>query len=173
MTGNSPIRDDLFFGRYEGMLSYDADDVFLTVQNGALVPLLPPNPPQNVLNVANAIDNAIQSGVTPPPGFQNLFNYTPAQLENALAQLEGQQAADAGQGAFQLMTDFLNLLLDPTAGGGGVGGNGPQQFAPDDQASLPPEIAEAYDHVLRSGQPAPAASFDQRWTRLGLGLRRL
>ena len=62
------------------------------------------------------IDTAIQSGVTPPPGFQNLFNYTPAQLQNALAQLEGQQATDAGQGAFQLMTDFLNLLLDPAAG---------------------------------------------------------
>ena len=159
---------DVFFGRYEGVLSYDADDVFMTVQNGALVPLLPPNPPQNVLNVANAIDTAIQSGVTPPTGFQNLFNYSPAQLQNALAQLEGQQATDAGQGAFQLMTDFLNLLLDPTAGnGGGIGGNGPQQFAPDDQPSLPPEIAEAYNHVLRRGQPAPAASFDQRWTAWG------
>ena len=77
---------DVFFGRYEGVLSYDADDVFMTVQNGALVPLSA-NPPQNVLNVANAIDTAIQNGVTPPPGFQNLFSYTPAQLENALAQL--------------------------------------------------------------------------------------
>ena len=66
------------------------------------------------------------------------------------------------------MTDFLNLLLDPAAGnGGGIGGNGPQQFAPDDQPSLPPEIAEAYNHVLRRGQPAPAASFDQRWTAWG------
>jgi uncharacterized protein with beta-barrel porin domain len=159
--------DDFFFGRYEGILSYDTDDAFVTVQNGALVPLLPPNPPQNVLNVANAIDTAIQSGVTPPPGFQNLFDYTPAQLQNALAQLEGQPLAEAGQGAFQLMTDFLNLLLDPTAGGGGLGGNGPQQFAPDDQPSLPPEIAEAYNHVLRRGQPQPQASFDQRWTAWG------
>ncbi len=156
-----------FFGRYEGVLSYDADDVFVTVENGALTPLLPPNPPQNVLNVANAIDTAIQSGVNPPTGFTNLFNYTPQQLENALAQLEGQPAADAGQGAFQLMTDFLNLLLDPTAGGGGVGGNGPQQFAPDDQPSLPPEIAQAYDSVLRAGQPQLTASFDQRWTAWG------
>ncbi len=161
--------NDFFFGRYKGILSYDTDDVFLTAQNGALVPLLPPNPPQNVLNVANAIDTAIQSGVTPPAGFQNLFNYTPAQLQNALAQLEGQPLADAGQGAFRLMTDFLNLLLDPTAGnGGGIGGSGPQQFAPDDQPSLPPEIAEAYNHVLRRGQPQqPAASFEQRWTAWG------
>ena len=159
---------DVFFGRYEGVLSYDAEDVFMTVQNGALVPLLPPNPPQNVLNVANAIDTAIQNGVTPPLGFQNLFSYSPQQLENALAGLEGQPLADAGQGAFQLMTDFLNLLLDPTAGGGGGGTGGPQQFAPDDQPSLPPEIAQAYNHVLRRGQPAqPAASFDQRWTVWG------
>ncbi len=156
-----------FFGRYEGVLSYDADDVFVTVENGALIPLLPPNPPQNVLNVANAIDTAIQSGVNPPPGFTNLFNYTPQQLENALAQLEGQPAADAGQGAFQLMTDFLNLLLDPTTGNGGGGTGGPQQFAPDNQPSLPPEIAEAYDSVLRAGQPQPATSFDQRWTAWG------
>ena len=146
----------------------------LTVENGALVPLLPPSAPQNVLNVANAIDTAIQNGVTPPPGFQNLFNYTPAQLENALAQLEGQQATDAGQGAFQLMTDFLNLLLDPAAGnGGGIGGNGPQQFAPDDQPSLPPEIAEAYNHVLRRGQPAAGSLIRSALDRLGLGIRRL
>ena len=159
-----------FFGRYEGVLSYDYldGDVLLTVENGALTPLLPPGAPQNAVNVAHGIDTAIQNGVSPPPGFQNLFNYTPAQLENALAQLEGQPLADAGQGAFQLMTDFLNLLLDPTAGnGGGIGSNGPQQFAPDDQPSLPPEIAEAYNHVLRRGPPAPAASFAQRWTAWG------
>jgi len=157
-----------FFGRYEGVLSYGSDDVFLTVQNGALIPLLPPNPPPNVLNVANAIDAAIQSGVNPPTGFTNLFNYSPQQLENALAELEGQPASDAGQGAFQLMTDFLNLLLDPTAGNGGIGGSGgPQQFAPDDRPSLPPQIAEAYNHVLRRGQPQPAASFDQRWSAWG------
>ena len=164
---------DVFFGRYEGMLSYDADDVFMTVQNGALVPLLPPNPPQNVLNVANAIDTAIQNGVTPPPGFQNLFNYTPAQLENALAQLEGQQAADAGQGAFQLMTDFLDLLLDPTAGGGG----GRRQWSAAIRAGRPGKPAARDRGSLQSRAQKRAAGAGSivrsALDRLGLGVRRL
>ena len=133
-----------FFGRYEGVLSYGSDDVLLTVENGALTPLLPPNPPQNVLNVANAIDNAIQSGVNPPANFTNLFNYTPAQLENALAALEGQPATGVQTSAFQLMTDFMNLLSDPSSGGGGSPTGGATGFAPEQEASLPSDIAEAY-----------------------------
>ena len=155
-----------FFGRYEGVLSYGSDDVLLTVENGALTPLLPPNPPQNVLNVANAIDNAIQSGVNPPANFTNLFNYTPPQLENALAALEGQPATGAQTSAFQLMTDFMNLLSDPSSGGGGSPTGGAPGFAPEQEASLPSDIAQAYAAILTKAPPAPQ-SFDQRWSAWG------
>ena len=154
------------FGEYRGTLSYDADDVFLSVTYNSLTSLLPPNPPQNVLNVANGIENAIQNGVTPPAGFQNLFNYTPAQLENALTQLAGQPATGAQTSAFQLMTDFMNLLSDPSSGGGSspTGGGAPG-FAPEQEASLPSDIAQAYNSVLRA--PAPQQNFDQRWSAWG------
>ena len=134
-----------FFGRYEGVLSYDLNDVYLTVENGSLLSLLPPGAPINVINVANGIDTAIQNGVTPPPGFANLFNYTPQQLENALAQLQGQPATDASKGAFQLMTEFLDLLIDPSGGGGGggTGNGGASGFAPTIRAGLPSDIAQA------------------------------
>ena len=80
------------FGSMTGTLTYDADDVFLTFGGGSnkITPLLPPGSPQNVLNVAGAIDNFLGSGGTLPPGFTNLFSFTPQQLVNALTQLSGE-----------------------------------------------------------------------------------
>ena len=152
------------FGTYVGTLLYpDPSDVLLSVNYEALTPLLPTGAPQNVLNVARGIDNAIANGVIPPPGFQNLFNYTPQQLESALAELEGQPGADADIGTFQLMSDFLSLLLYPTSGGGGSAFNGgAPAFAPYNQTSLPPEVAQAYDAVLEK-KPQVSATFDQRF----------
>ncbi|MGB7037227.1 MAG: autotransporter outer membrane beta-barrel domain-containing protein, partial [Xanthobacteraceae bacterium] len=142
------------------------------VSYAASVSLLQPpsNATINEQNVSDAIDNAILAGDALPTGFANLGNLSGPTLLNALNQLSGQPATGAQTSAFQLMQDFLNLLSDPTAGGGGGGGtNGPQQFAPDDQASLPPAIAEAYNHVLRSGTPQPAESFEQRWSAWASG----
>jgi outer membrane autotransporter protein len=63
----------------------------------------------------------------------------------------------------------LNLMLDPFVDGrlgSGVGSvsGGAMGFAPDEQASLPPEIALAYAGVLKAPPPAP---FEQRWTAWG------
>ena len=71
-------------------------------------------------------------------------NYTPPQLDNALTQLAGQPATGAQTSAFQLMTDFMNLLSDPSSGGGGspTGGGAPG-FAPEQDASLPSDIARS------------------------------
>jgi hypothetical protein len=157
-----------FFGRYEGVLSYDANDVFLTVQNGSLLPLLPPGAPINVINIANGIDNAIANGAPIPAGFQNIFNFTPAQIVNALTQLEGQPATDVGNGAALLMTDFLNLLNDEASGAGGGGGDGTgggaTGFADEQQSSLPPDVALAYNNALKKPQPQ---NFEQRWSAWG------
>jgi uncharacterized protein with beta-barrel porin domain len=155
-----------FFGRYEGILSYDLDDVYLTVQNGALTP--PPGAPQNVVNVANAINSALTGGSTLPPNFQNLFNYTPAQLQTALNQLSGQGNTGAGTSTFQLMNDFFNLLSDMTfgngGGGAGVGGTA-AGFAPEEHDGLPADVAQAYDQALGKA-PAPP-NFAQRWNAWG------
>ena len=45
----------------------------------------------------------------------------------------------------------------------------PLGFAPDEQASLPPDIALAYAGVLKA---PPQPTFDQRWTAWGAGYRR-
>jgi uncharacterized protein with beta-barrel porin domain len=59
-----------------------------------------------------------------------------------------------------MTTQFLNLLLDPFAGGGIGGATG---FAPEAQASLPPDVAQAYASVLK----AAPANFDARWNVWG------
>ena len=77
-------------------------------------------------------------------------------------------AADGEFAAFQLMDEFLNLMLDPFVDGrlgngvGGVSGRA-MAFAPDEAASLPPDIALAYAGVLK----APPVVFEQRWTTWG------
>ncbi len=154
------------YGFYIGTLSYDADDVYLTLNFQSLASLLPPGAPVNVINVANAINTGLNSGVTPPAGFTNLFNLSPAQLENALTQLSGEAGTDADKGSFQLMTDFLDIMLDMSVGGRGDGGGGANSFAPDRPASFPSDVALAYNSVLKA---APAASFDRRWSAWGAG----
>ena len=155
---------DIFFGAYEGVLSYAGSDVDLTVKYASLLPLLPAHAPANVINVANTIDTAVQNGVTLPAGFTNLFNLAPAQLQYGLSQLSGEAATAAGKGTTQLMNDFMELMLDPTAGGGGRVGSGANGFAPEQDASLPSDVALAYAMALK----APAtASFDDRWSAWG------
>jgi outer membrane autotransporter protein len=142
------------FGAFRGTLSYDANDVFLTFSFANLAPLLPPGAPQNVVNVATAIDGFTDRGGTLPPGFSNLAMLSQAQLTNALTQLSGELGTGAQLSAFQLMNEFMSLLLDPLADGHG-GGIGPLPFAPagPQQTTFTPEVANAYASVLK----APAA----------------
>ena len=122
---------------------------------------------QNQQNALNGINNAILAGDMLPPGFQNLGNLSGPALINALTQLEGQPATGAATSAFQLMTEFLNLLTDPSSGGGAnPAGGGAPGFAPEQDASLPSDIAQAYASILTKGSPQQQ-SFDQRWTAWG------
>ena len=57
-------------------ISYDSNDVFLTLVPANLVGNLPQGASQNVVNVANAL-TAANVG-TPSLAFQNLFNLSPA-----------------------------------------------------------------------------------------------
>lgn len=155
------------FGNLTGTLSYDPNDVFLTFNFSTITPLLPPGAPVNVVNVANAISNFTSGGGALPAGFQTLFNFSPSQLVNALSQLDGEAATDAEKGAFALMTQFLDLMLDPFVDGrsGGLGA-GASNFAPEREASFPPDIAVAYGAVLKA---PPKPTFDRRWTVWGAG----
>src|SRR5262249_31741549 len=102
----------------------------------------------------------INSGGTLPPGFQNLFNLSPAQVAQALTQLSGENNIGGGQqAAFQLMNEFLVLMLNPFDagragfGGGGFGaGGGVSAFAP--EREVPPEVALAYAAVTPAKAPS-------------------
>jgi len=134
--------------------------------NGSLLGLLPSGSGGNSQNVAAAID-AYAADPPLPPSFLPLYSLTPSQLVYAMSQLDGEAASDAPRGAFNLMNDFLGLILDPFVDGrDGIGSQGVNSNAfSAEQASFPPEIALAYAGVLKA-PPKPAA-FDQRWTAWG------
>jgi autotransporter-associated beta strand protein len=142
-------------------LVYTPTDVFLDLN--ASLPTQGLN--LNQLAVANAIDNFFNNGGSLPPGFLNIFNLTGADLGNALTALDGENATGAEHAAFQLMNEFLNLMLDANVDGRN-GGGGLLPFAPDQDANFPSDIALAYAGVLKA---PPKQSFAQRWTAWASG----
>ena len=151
---------------YAVSLNYTATDVLLDVsaQLG-----LGSGLNQNQQAVANAISGFFNGGGSLPPGFANVFGLTGGNLGNALTQLDGEAATGAERAAFQLTNEFLALMLDPFVNGrgnvGGGGTGGPRLgFAPDEQTSLPPDVALAYASILTK---APPQNFEQRWTAWG------
>jgi YVTN family beta-propeller protein/autotransporter-associated beta strand protein len=163
---------------FSASLSYTATDVLLnlTANLGASASALGPSAlglgglSQNQLNVANALNNFFNNGGTLPPGFVSLFGLTGGNLANALTLLSGEVATGAQQPAFQLMNEFLGIMLDPFVDGrAGVGGiyGGVTRFAPDSEP-LPEDIALAYAKVLRT-PVYKALPFEQRWSVWGAG----
>jgi autotransporter-associated beta strand protein len=147
------------------MLSYDANDVYLTLVQATLA--VPPNLSINQQNVASALNAFINSGGNLPAGFQNLFNLSPAQVAQALTQLDGQNNSVGQQASFQLMNEFLLLMLNPfdsdRAGFGGAGfGAGGARFAPEDQ-EVSPDVAEAYAAVTPYYKAPIAPPAPKRW----------
>ncbi len=141
--------------------------------------LLPPGSPTNVLNVAAALDNSVANGASLQTALLNLYNLAPAQLSAAMSALSGEAATDSERGAFALMNQFLGLMLDPFVNGRDCGGGSGRRdpllgrpdcggqaigFAPDQQASFPPDLALAYASALKA---PPKQPFDQRWTAWG------
>jgi uncharacterized protein with beta-barrel porin domain len=151
---------------YTVSLNYTPTDVLLNVNaqlggGGGLTP--------GQRTIANTINTAFNNGGALPPGLANLFGLTGNNLSTALSQVSGQAATAAEFGVFQLMDEFLNLMLDPFLDGrlggfGGSAGGGAIGFAPDQQATLPPDIALAYASILKA---PPKPTFDQRWTAWG------
>jgi autotransporter-associated beta strand protein len=150
---------------FSDSLSYTGTDVILNLTANTLGCFS-----INQCNVANAISGFFNNGGTLPPNFLALFGLTGGNLASALTLLSGEVATGAQQPAFQMMTTFLGLMLDPFVDGrsgiGGVGG-GAVGFAPE-REELPEDIALAYSKVLRT--PVYKGSlFEQRWSIWGAG----
>ena len=146
---------------------YDATSVDVRVTRtpfGAV-----PGLSENQRAVGNALEGAYSTTLTGPAAtlFTNLLmTGTPV----SLSQLSGEVATGAQQPAFQLMDEFLGIMLDPFVDGRlGVGGlyGGATAFAPD-RDPLPEDIALAYSKVLRT-PVYKATPFEQRWSVWGAG----
>jgi uncharacterized protein with beta-barrel porin domain len=150
---------------FTGALTYTPTDVIstLTANLGASAGLS-----SNQQNVVSAINNFFNNGGTLPGAFAPVFALSGGSLANARSQLSGETATATERAVFQLTTEFLQLMLDPfvngrgNVGGAGIGAIG---FAPEAQASLPPDVALAYASILTKAPPKPA--FEQHWTAWG------
>ena len=118
----------------------------------------------NQHGVAGAINYYFNNGGTLPADFFTLFGLTGSNLTNTLSQLDGEAATGDQQAASQLMTEFLALMLDPSAPGR-TDSDSASGFAAEQDASLPPDIALAYASVLKA--PPKPATLDQRWSAWG------
>ena len=98
-------------------LTYDLNNVYLVLDPSSIV--LPQGASGNQVNVAGGINRAVESGATPPSGFDVLLNMTAARLGNALDQVSGQPGTASTQASFNASGQFLTLLLDPLAGNPG------------------------------------------------------
>jgi autotransporter-associated beta strand protein len=142
-------------------LSYSGGNVFLNLVAGLPTQGLS----ANQTNIANAINNFFNGGGALPPGFLNLINLSGAGLGNTLSQLSGEAATGTEKGAFQLMNQFLDLMLDPSSTNSG-GDGGAVGFAPEREANLPPDVAMAYAAILKAPAlkaPPPASLGWSAW----------
>lgn len=150
------------FGRaINARIAYDFDDVFLILDPNTISQFLPSTAGGNQRSVANAVNQVLVSGST-PPAFLNLFNFTGEGLNSAMSQLSGEANAGAQGAAMQLMNQYLSLLSQYRGTNGA--GSGVSGFAPERQLS--PEATAAYAAVTPKDK---RAAFDPRWSLWGSG----
>jgi fibronectin-binding autotransporter adhesin len=150
---------------FSASLSYNANDVFLNLNAATLG--AGSGLTGNQQNVAGSLNNFFNSGGALTPNFANIFAMSGGNLNTALAQLSGESSTATEQASFTMMSGFLGIMVDPSVDGrGGAGGGTAAAFAPEQEASFPPDIALAYASVLTKAPPAPA-DFAQRWTAWG------
>ena len=152
---------------FSASLSYTPTDVFLNLSVVALGTGLPLN--QNQQNVANSINNFFNAGGTLTPSFLSLFALNGGNLAATLSQLSGEAATDAQTAQFQMLSEFLGLMIDPTMDSRGSAGGGAIGFAPE-RPDMPEDIALAYAKAVRALKaPPPPVVYDPRWTVWGTG----
>jgi autotransporter-associated beta strand protein len=145
-------------------LSYNAadTDVFLNLTSKAVLFVQLPGLSSNQQNVANAITFFFNSGGALPPSLSNIVLFDTAEQKYvALSQLSGEAATSAVKVTFNAQTGFLTLIFqnqeEPSI-------SKLTGFAPEQQASFPPDIALAYASVLKA---PPQQTFDPHWSTWG------
>jgi autotransporter-associated beta strand protein len=146
---------------FNAALSYTSTDVLLNITAalggaGGLA--------ANQQGVSTAINNFFNNGGNLTPNFLTLFGLSGGNLANALSQLSGEAATGSRQAAFEMMTSFLSLTVDPSVYGRG-GGGGALGFAPESTPDFPPDVALAYNAVLKA--PPKPLPIEPRWTAWG------
>jgi outer membrane autotransporter protein len=117
-------------------------------------------------NVANAINNAFNSGSALPAGFLAVFNLTGSALGNALTQLSGEVATGIQPAANLSMGLFLNTMLDPfVTGRNGAFGAAPMAYAPVAAKSRAQDAFAAAFQV--KAPPRAIETFENRWSVWG------
>ena len=151
-------------------LSYDGQDVFLTLKQAPL-PIVPAGTPSNGLNVAGALSSSILAGGTLPASLQNLYplSLSPGAYAATLNQLAGQTTTAARTDVGVTMNNFLTTMFDFSAPGRQEVG-APMAFAPEAQPA--PEVALAYAAVTPKGTmvtKAPPYVYEPRWSTWASG----
>jgi uncharacterized protein with beta-barrel porin domain len=145
-------------------LSYDPQDVFLTLKQAPL-PTVPAGTPTNGVNVAAALAGFIRAGGTLPSAFQNLYplSLAPAAYAATLNLLAGETGTAAVTDVTLTMNSFLTTMFDFSAPGRQDVGT-PMAFAP--EAEVAPEVALAYAATTPKGKmvtKAPPYVYEPRW----------
>jgi uncharacterized protein with beta-barrel porin domain len=147
-------------------LSHDLTHAYLNVTgNGAngAIDFTTAAQTTNQLNVASALNSAGNANGFSGPLLNLILNLSASQARTAFTALDGETATGAQRAAFRFGDQFLNLMLNPFVEGRfGNAGGGVTGFAPEEQANLPPEMAQAYAKVFKAA-PQPA-NFEQRWS---------
>lgn len=139
-------------------LTYDLNNAYLVLDPNTLT--LAQGATRNQVNVANGINRAVASGMTPPAGFDTLLNMSGAAVGRALDQLAGESHTQGQTGAFQLGNSYLALLSDPF-GTRRDGGAAPLGYA-SERTSAPLVVRSAFASLDRD-----AAAFAPRWDLWG------
>jgi uncharacterized protein with beta-barrel porin domain len=147
-----------------GTLSYTPNDVLLSLTaNLGAGSGANPGLNANEQSVTAAINNYFNHGGALPSQFVPLFGLSGAAYDVRVSQLTGETSTQTVFAVLRTQTGFLFLMLDPSGPPHLIGPNSISGFAPEQQASFPPDIALAYASVLK----APPQTFDPHWSAWG------
>ena len=115
------------YGNFTGTMSLDYSNpatFILDVGAGYNLLSAPSGANHNEQNVAQRHQQFLSLWRHPAGQFPDAQRPFRPSLLNALTQFDGEDATGAQKSAFQLMQDFLDMLLDPSLDGQGGGGGG-------------------------------------------------